>query len=1319
MVENLSPNSNILTKHTTTQAELYSAARMIEKAVAQNLRDGRIWERASQYLTFKEFPDLVIKRVFPLPSVLFEQYAFVESKCFMGVFPEIERAWFSVDNKLFLWNYSQEGDFNAYDVSEQVIVSVCLAAPREGVFADRFRYVLVVANTIEILLFGVSITGSGPTQSIVLVPTRFRVATDYVNMLKMTSTTDGRVFMCGNDGCLYEFVYGNRVSGSLVGLGLWDNRTFAKKINHSSSFAKYLLPDIFKRFMNEDALIDVCIDQHSRRLYSLSESGTLNLYEFSGTSQLSRISSTSISEDIKRFVGMEGRNRPRVFLCIVATCLNHVENKLQDEVSELMAFTSLGERIFYCVHRSPIGTPTKYRPFVSTDTTYPLIHVAFWSKGFVLLSDARDPVHDTIVAIQPAAVSSQFSDYSLETNARSSEVIESITQISLHELVSEADPSFREHTSTLLIKAWAFSEKNVALDIYSDLEDEKKAFLCLTNTALIELERQGPLDHLCRSLSTETSSPSSSLNAFVNRYGNEELCAQCVNLTSKSLFEDEIVLSPRSNNNKIVEDAIRIFFAFGGSPQVVDSFAAKAGDTHLQKKFDIGRPAKSISAPFKYSYGYYGIVLKLSRDVAKMWNNLLVNRTLDDFLTLNSNPQEMKKVRNRVQGTYRFIQRYVLQGTDYSSSSYEASQIVSDARSIQNRLYRDLFQRKKHEEAKKAEWNSFLSLYFLGCRISEALSLLSILHDHQFHRLVTQVSEDSRFALLRITFGEFCSSEVGKRLSSSLITALFQFYAYEDEEFVESLTEHLSSQCPSFFGKDERCLQRGMELLSRARAMMEQHEDTYTILSLVEQATENFKKVIHVIDNWKEICSKIESVGAISQLFGLLIDAVTATRLQQQAERREECYTILLSMIHRYLLADGNITSPLVGEQVSQQQLAREDQWKENVIQRIRQLKDETFHRRLYPFLISLGSSGISLLIRLNSPFAESFLIEQKRFDILWKYYGHEGRYKEAAAVLVKYAREDSHLSLEERMMWLGQALHFANLQLSKAGIVSGDERLIVKEIQDYLEVAKIQVRCKEELNRRHPEWRAIEDSTAPFLQALDNQLLDLSTIYNHLARPLELWETELDILRCAGYEDTALVHHLWSCLIDNCLVASSDDIPTLESWRVLESLLLRLGKDFSSSSSVFPLDFLIQVLEQRHLEWRQTSSADNKKHLLMRSPIRIFRWFLSIGHLGDTVMSMYCKCLEERFPFAAPAMKYTKVDISSWGEDTAQYHLIEMIKYFLEECVSPAANERFQFSFREETIHHAVSLCCNRLRIINVSDAESWIKDLSRFKKL
>ncbi|KAJ2069752.1 hypothetical protein GGI08_000198, partial [Coemansia sp. S2] len=66
------------------------------------------------------------QRHIQLPDALFEQYDLLECRCFMGLFPEIKRAWITVDHRLFLWNYEDESDFYSFEDQEQIIVSVAL-----------------------------------------------------------------------------------------------------------------------------------------------------------------------------------------------------------------------------------------------------------------------------------------------------------------------------------------------------------------------------------------------------------------------------------------------------------------------------------------------------------------------------------------------------------------------------------------------------------------------------------------------------------------------------------------------------------------------------------------------------------------------------------------------------------------------------------------------------------------------------------------------------------------------------------------------------------------------------------------------------------------------------------------------------------------------------------------------------------------------------------------------------------------------------------------------------------------------------------------
>uniref|UniRef100_A0A4W3GIB0 Nucleoporin Nup133/Nup155-like N-terminal domain-containing protein n=2 Tax=Callorhinchus milii TaxID=7868 RepID=A0A4W3GIB0_CALMI len=45
-----------------------------------------------------------IRRV-PLPPELVEQFSHMQCNCMMGVFPEVGKAWLTIDSDIFMWNY--------------------------------------------------------------------------------------------------------------------------------------------------------------------------------------------------------------------------------------------------------------------------------------------------------------------------------------------------------------------------------------------------------------------------------------------------------------------------------------------------------------------------------------------------------------------------------------------------------------------------------------------------------------------------------------------------------------------------------------------------------------------------------------------------------------------------------------------------------------------------------------------------------------------------------------------------------------------------------------------------------------------------------------------------------------------------------------------------------------------------------------------------------------------------------------------------------------------------------------------------------------
>lgn len=189
----------------------------------------------------------------------------LECKSFVGLFPEIHRAFITIDNKLFLWNYYDGNDFYVYDELSQIIISVALLKPKPGVFVSSIQHILVLSTPVEILMFAVKFDADNVHNPLQLFPTQFTVPSDNVHMTAIVGTEQGRIFLCGRDGGIYELDYwsgeeggwfsggGNNSASSANGgavtasSGLFSvpfsnfflsNRKKCRKVNHTASSFK-------------------------------------------------------------------------------------------------------------------------------------------------------------------------------------------------------------------------------------------------------------------------------------------------------------------------------------------------------------------------------------------------------------------------------------------------------------------------------------------------------------------------------------------------------------------------------------------------------------------------------------------------------------------------------------------------------------------------------------------------------------------------------------------------------------------------------------------------------------------------------------------------------------------------------------------------------------------------------------------------------------------------------------------------------------------------------------------------------------------------
>lgn len=188
----------------------------------------------------------IVKRI-PLPAELTEQLSHMQTNCQMGLFPQIGRAWLTVDSDLFVWLYETGEDLAYFDGLSETILSVALVHPKPGIFRNHIHKLLCLATPVEIVLLGASLQNG---DELTLVPDPlYTVSSDGTPMVCIVGSASGRIFMGGRDGCLYEVVYSAANS--------WFGRS-CRKVNHSSSLLSFLVPTFLSYpFSEEDPLVQV------------------------------------------------------------------------------------------------------------------------------------------------------------------------------------------------------------------------------------------------------------------------------------------------------------------------------------------------------------------------------------------------------------------------------------------------------------------------------------------------------------------------------------------------------------------------------------------------------------------------------------------------------------------------------------------------------------------------------------------------------------------------------------------------------------------------------------------------------------------------------------------------------------------------------------------------------------------------------------------------------------------------------------------------------------------------------------------------------
>lgn len=1278
---------------------LNNPAACVEEALHFFATSNTAWETANNYSVASKSsrpthrneisdPGVRLHSSQPLPSSLTSLFSDVKYNSFMGLFPEINRAWLSVDSNLFLWAYTPFGnasatsDFYVYEGFSQIIVSVALVAPRPGVFVDAVRHLIVVATPVEVTLLAVAFSSSGQLS---LIPTHISIPTDNIMMLKILSAPDGRIFMAGADGDLHEFVYAQQQRSPFFDIIAGRPRKKARKVSHSSSsLTSYFLPTAVRSWIRtQHELVDLAA--YGNSLFTLSQAGVLSVYDLSNDS-VRLVATSNIASDAKHYFSFAISPTEREFVSI------HTVDSQSSSSVQLIVVTSLAERIYFTTQstsNSSFSSSDKpsilvcvgFRPGphseVSNMSSRVCVHVAWCHAGAAVFADLKDNQSDTLISVFPESNMSQLTASRSDSsqNSHATEVVMTTSldasvdssQFAPHLGSSHFDTEGVSTQTPLRTFAIAGVDESLVRDHYRVSVVQPPIFFWILTSNSIQLyERVSPLDEL-QNILASSREDSSHIHSFFERYGSADACSMCI----------EIAIS----NPSLTYAAAHCYYTYGMSAALNQGLkysqwsrrrnGADADDGSPQNDdgmFDVGRAALRATAFSRSSGAHDGLVLYLAGIMCSVWSNYVTeSRNADSVLDLFTSKEKLIEVREELLKVVHFLEKFppdssisninALEDNNFAEgntrSNSDAEYIGSGNTGRDSERFRDgHYDGKIAGEAKLHERNAINGLKNLSIRACEALALLLVVSDHQLHRLSLTMPFECRRRLIDTRFFELVSTANGAVVASSLIEAIFSTYS-DSGAAMTSVGRMLQERCPSYFGDRDVDLHRGLAWIRQAAEVMSgsyanvaghteieggtarnhaDNSDVWTAsISKAEEGVKILKTVPGRIFDVQVVFKDLKLLNCIPLLVDLGVCIGMDAEKTGKTERAQEVYGFIIDAL-----------SPLFvgGKEV-------DENLREASVHVALGAKSEVFLQRLYEFLRN-SRPGEEALMAYCSESIETYLIDMKYWGVLWKYYARHNRNYEAGTVLLKLS-ETGDGTLAERMEHLSNALLNAKSASSK-----GDERAVglLAEVGDFLDVGRVQMRVKEEMEKLESLQSTARENERDYdlkelreaLKRLDRELMSLSTLFNKYARRYNLLEGCLECLRCGSYREDGFVRQIWIDIVEREMESCGGNKSTLRDK------LEDIGREFYPSEVVFPITLILDVF-QRYVVY------EHSEVIAVNWAIELLQ---AVGVATGEILEGFRRLIEGGIGVQSVLGVGAGERELKWSDEGAQMHLIE-----------------------------------------------------------
>ncbi|KAI8628320.1 nucleoporin-domain-containing protein [Xylariaceae sp. FL1651] len=1208
---------------------------------------------------------------FSIPQSVFEQYNRAEVSTMMGLFAELNHAWVTIDNCLYLWDYTHPNpELIGYEDSQQSITAIKLVTPKPGVFNNVISHILVVATTSEMVLLGVAVqqaaTGS---KSVELYGTKMSLALRGTEARLIAGSANGRIFFASQADCdIYELYYQQEEKW-------FSSRT--GKINHTYPGWSAVVPKpthmIWSKTTTE-RIVDMVVDDSRNLLYSLSSTSTVRTYHIEAPDKLTKVIEKTKSDFLRDIAHALSIVSPLLNERMEIVSISPV-SATEDNKVHLMALTNTGCRLFMSA-----TSASSYMPSSSSQApqSMQLQSIKFPPPEASQRRTRADPFNSPN---EPTNVQSR----SLETSRRGLrfppgyflDFVSKADQPNIDLLfISAPDsgriknssrnqtPKYYEQANWIEIGSRAediglitkpFAATNQPLGFGNELavqfdNPNGSEFAILTNTGIHIIRRRRLVDIFASVIRTTVGEEGlkAEVSRFQSAYGRVETITAALAVACRQGDNGRFNVGRSAIDQSTLDRAKQVFINFGGNPTLPEQDGQPA-------TVEMVRPSSRHGA----------ITLYLSRLIRSLWKSRVISihpNSAGGLMVNSVIPQpKLKEVQDSVLALKSFL--------DDNRSFIQGLSGPSDLRRAAS---------KQEELAFQGEHQAMHAVELLMTDIAEGISFVTTLFDERVTDIYARLDETSRQELRDLTYERLFSQTPGKELAKVLVKAIVN-RNIENGSNVETVADALRRKCGSFCSADDVVIFKAQEQLQKAsdpslnpnvsRTLL--HESLKHFHKVAGSLTEtNLESAIQQYVDLRYYAGAIQLCLVVadakdrgkSALYWINDGKPAGDPRGKAFNERKVCY----DLIHCVLL-DLDAASSREPEMVDGK-LTLIATKRAEAYEVVSSSTDEVFHQDLYDWYIQQGWTD--RLLGIDSPYVITFLRRLASKDVvhaelLCRFYTMRSMYFDAAKVQADLAQSDFPIPIKERLHLLSRAK--TNASVMTTGVSRQEQQLLNHDVTELLDVAHIQ---DDLLERLKSDSRIPPERQPEIQKVLDGKIQALSELFNNYADQAGYYDLCLIIYHVADFRNPTTIAQTWTNLIQQTHEdvvdqwtaynterrnrgAPPGDSPP-QPYETLITQIEEICHRSSNDSFIFPVPTLMPELCRYALENGQDGRIGADVHW----PVNIF---LHLGISHDLVVRVLEAMFEaQEVPFRgagrARIVEWIYHAVSQWVRDLGRH---------------------------------------------------------------